>query len=121
MKKLAMKVSLINTIFMFLLCGVSSAIWAGKPMQIGVLVLSNLSINIIRITTLLIAAIFLVLLLLKLKNRLTHNMAITSSIIIVLVIFCGIVGVNRQNKIDVEVISLEARPVIIRVFDFSQW
>jgi len=84
-------------------------------------VLSNLSINIIRLSILLIVALLITIFILKLKNKLSHNMVIISSFITVLIIFGCIVGVNRENKIKVYDSALEARPVIIRIFDFSQW
>ena len=121
MKKIAMKICLISMFFMCIISSICSAVAHEKFYRNGVRVLSNFSIDIIRISMILIILILIILLILKLKNKLHHNVSIISSIFMVLIVFGCIVGVNRQNKDYVDATSLKARPVIIRIFDFSQW
>jgi len=119
MKKLWLKISLLSTIFMLMICEVSSGLMPKEVMPVQEGVLSNLAIDIIRITVLLIAIVVIMLLVLKIKEKLSHNTLIISSIVIVFIIFGCIVGVNRQNKVYADYNS--GRPLLIRIFDFSQW
>jgi len=120
MKKLVAKVSLLIPSLMLLFFDVSSAIQ--KPIRIEVL--SNLSIDIIRVSIILVIAIVMALLILKLKNKLSFSIIVGSMVLIALIVLGCIVGVNKQSK---EVFLWQSfgdpspRSVMTRIFDFSQW